>query len=292
MSETSANPSDPAATGGATESPAGTEPLYEVRDLAYTYPHTSRTIFSHANLTVQPGEVVTVLGPNGAGKSTFLNCLGNLRKPDSGTIRLCGQDMATMPMREVARRVAYVQQNHTPVFAFKVVDFVTMGRAAHVGRSGRPKEADRELAREALRRMGIEHLAEKPYTDISGGERQQAVIARAICQAPKVLLLDEPTSHLDFGNQLRVLDMVQQVSAMGFAVIMTTHDPNHAILLGGTVAVLDRGGTLTCGTTDEVMTEEFLKGLYRTDLTVAYVEEIEREAVLGNKLKPGRKQQQ
>ena len=253
--------------------------LYEVEHLCLGYPSLPEVV-KDASFSIAEGETVTILGPNGAGKSTLLNSLMGLSKPTLGSIRLDGQDMAKMDPKSIARQVAYVRQNQSPVFAYTVLDFVLMGRAPHMSVWAHPKEEDVALARDALDVMGIAHLADRPCTDISGGQRQSAAIARALVQEPRVILLDEPTAHLDFGNQIKVCELVAKLRNIGYAVIMTTHDPNQAIMLGGVVAVLDRSGHLVVGTSDEMLTEPALCELYNTELRLEFAQSVQRNAVL------------
>lgn len=252
--------------------------IYDVQNLCFKYTAGSRAILKDASFTLQEGEIITILGPNGAGKSTFLNCLANLLKPDSGEIYLCGRKMREMNIKEVAGCISYVQQAHTPTFAYTVLNFVLMGRAPKIGMFRKPKAEDIQAAHAALEKLGIAHLADKPYTEISGGERQQATIARAVVQEPKVILFDEPTSHLDYGNQFRILGMIKIMQSKGYSIIITTHNPDHAILLGGTVAVLDKNGQLVVGKSEEIITEERLKKLYNTDLRLLPIPEVSRMA--------------
>ncbi|PKM76836.1 MAG: iron ABC transporter ATP-binding protein [Firmicutes bacterium HGW-Firmicutes-15] len=259
--------------------------IYDVKNLCFKYTAGGRTILKDASVTLQEGEIMSILGPNGAGKSTLLNCMANLLKPDSGEIYLCGRKMREMGIKEVAGCVSYVQQTHTPTFAYTVLNFVIMGRAPKIGMFRKPKTPDVQAARDALEILGIAHLAEKPYTEISGGERQQVIIARAIVQEPKVILFDEPTAHLDYGNQFRILGMIKIMQDRGYSIIITTHNPDHALLLGGTAAIIDRNGQLDVGKSSEIITEERLKKLYNTELRLLPIPELSRMACLQPLLK-------
>ncbi|MBQ9992912.1 MAG: ABC transporter ATP-binding protein [Firmicutes bacterium] len=258
--------------------------IYEVRDVCFKYPHTDRVILNNVCLELRRGEILSILGPNGAGKSTMLNCMAKLLQPDAGEIYLCGDKLSRLSYKQAATRISYVQQTHTPAFAYSVMDFVLMGRAPQIGMFRRPGKADEEIAFSVLEDLGIAHLANKPYTDISGGERQQATIARAVVQEPKAVLFDEPTAHLDYGNQYKILKMIRKMAAKNYAVIITTHNPDHAILLGGKAAILDRTGKLVFGDAEKIITEERLKEVYHTELKLLKVEELERIACLPPKL--------
>ena len=250
--------------------------IYSIQGLRYTYPGTSRAVLKDVNMTLREGEILSILGPNGAGKTTLLDCMVKLLTPDSGEIFIRGTDIRNMDARKVASVVGYVPQTHVPVFVYTVLNFVIMGRAPKIGILKRPNEEDEDAAFKALEMLSIAHLANRPYTDISGGERQLAVIARAIARNPSAILFDEPTAHLDYGNQHRILRLLQSMAQRGFSVVITTHNPDHAILLGGSVAIIDRDGYLALGESHDVITEARLINLYRTNLRITYVPEVSR----------------
>jgi len=250
--------------------------IYSIEKITYSYPGTSRAVIRDISMTLKEGEILSILGPNGAGKTTLLNCMVKLITPDSGGIFLRGTNIRDMDAREVAGIAGYVPQIHVPVFSYTVLNFVIMGRAPKIGIFKRPKKEDEDAAFEALETLNIAHLANRPYTDISGGERQQATIARAIVQNPAVILFDEPTAHLDYGNQHRILLLLRSMAKRGFSVVLTTHNPDHAILLGGSAAVLDRDGHLATGESRDVITEARLMELYKTKLRITYVPEASR----------------
>lgn len=257
--------------------------ILEVQDLEFSYHH-GRTIFEDVNFSLDHGEILTILGPNGAGKSTLLNCMTNLLTPSSGKVLLEGKDIRQIPLKEVARVIGYVPQTHTPAYGYTVRDFVVMGRAPYLGMFQKPSEADYALVDQVLDTMNISKLADRPYTEISGGERQQASIARVIVQQPKIIMFDEPTNHLDYGNQLRTVRMVKELADKGYAVVMTTHMPDHAILLGGKAAVLDRDGCLTVGTSADILQEPLLRKIYESDLHILYLEEQGRKVCVAGSL--------
>ena len=241
-------------------------------------------IFKDVSFTIEPGKVVTILGPNGAGKTTFLNCLANLRLPTSGRICIDGKDIRQMPARQVARAMGFVPQLIVPTFSYKVIDYVVTGCAPHLGVFQRPQQQHYDIAVEALERMGILHLAQKNYTEISGGERQQASIARAIAQRPQVILMDEPTAHLDYGNQFRVLQVIKSMSENGFGVVFTTHNPDHALSMDGAVAVMGRNASFRYCETSEILSEAFLRGLYGVDLQLKHLPDIDRKVCIPPKV--------
>lgn len=254
--------------------------IYQVDKITFEYPGSERKVLDQASLTLEKGDVLCILGPNGAGKTTLLNCMAGLLTPQSGTIRLCDKNLADMSERDIAKKVAFVPQLHTPAFDYSCVDFVLMGRAPQIGVFSRPSAVEEEMCRKVLAEMGIEHLADKSYMEISGGERQQLLIARAIVQEPEVVLFDEPTAHLDYGNQHRVLDRIKRMAADGYSVVITTHNPDHALLLGDKAAIVDRDGHITQGDSEEILTEELLSEVYGIDLKIQYLETIGRRACL------------
>ena len=198
-----------------------------------TIGYRDRVVGNHLDISLKTGEVLALLGPNGGGKTTLLKTLLGLLPPKGGEVRLGDRPLASYTLRERARRIAYVPQSHGATFGFMVETFVLMGRTAHGTLFSRPSTADRAIAARMLERFGIAHLADRPYTKISGGERQLALLARALAQEPKFVVLDEPTASLDFGNQGRVMREIRALGASGHGVLFTTHDPNHAMRAAG-----------------------------------------------------------
>lgn len=236
-------------------------PVLDVTNLACG--HGGRPLLSGISFGVRAGEILCLLGPNGVGKTTLFKTILRLLPALAGTIRLGGEDVAAWPARRFAAAIGYVPQAHLPPFPFTVEDVTVMGRAAHLGPFQSPSPADEAIARGALDALGIGHLKKAAYTEISGGERQLVLIARALAQRPSVLIMDEPTSNLDFGNQARVLEHVRGLAeSSGLAVILTTHDPNQALLHGSRVAALDRDGALVVGAPDRVVTADYLHRTY------------------------------
>jgi iron complex transport system ATP-binding protein len=214
------------------------------------------------DVTLSTGEVLALLGPNGGGKTTLLKTLLGLLAPQAGEVELAGRPMSSYSSRERARLIAYVPQSHFTTFAFSVEAMVLMGRTAHGNLFSRPSTADRGVATRALERFGIAHLRERPYTMISGGERQLALLARALAQEPQFIVLDEPTASLDFGNQGRVMREIQALKASGHGVLFTTHDPNHAMRAADRVYLLRQGTRIAEGATGAILDRAQLEALY------------------------------
>ncbi len=249
--------------------------ILEVKDLGFKY-HNNRLIFHDVNFNVDSGEILSILGPNGSGKSTLLNCIANLYKPLSGEILLNGCPISKMNLRHIAQIIGYVPQIHIPTYAFTVREFTVMGRTPYIGAFKMPSRTDYKIADRALEQLGVSHLKNKAYTEISGGERQLVLIARVITQQPKIILLDEPTAHLDYGNQHRTIQLIRQLADEGYALIMTTHNPEHAIILNGKVAILNRKGVLGIGQSVETINSNTLSDLYGLSIKTIYIEEAKR----------------
>jgi iron complex transport system ATP-binding protein len=244
--------------------------MLEARGLGYGYP--GRAVGRDLNLALGAGEVLCVLGPNGGGKTTLFRTLLGLLEAQAGEVRLQGESLDALPRGEVARRMGYVPQGHGAQFAFTVRDVVLMGRTAHVGLFAAPGAADRAAAERAIEALGIGALADRVLTELSGGERQLAMIARALAQGARLLVLDEPTASLDFGNQVRVLRELRRLAADGYAVVFSSHDPGQAFLAASGVLLLVRGGALRQGTPEDVITADNLRQVYGVDVRVTAVD--------------------
>ncbi|MDR1888229.1 MAG: ABC transporter ATP-binding protein [Zoogloeaceae bacterium] len=236
------------------------ENLLEVREL--TFYRQSRAILDGISFRLEAGQVLALLGINGAGKSTLLRLVLGLLTPAAGEIRLAGRPLPEWSRRQIARQLAYVPQAHVSLFPYLVRDVVTMGRLPLGSLFRAPAPADRNAALAALHHMGISHLAARPYTEISGGERQLALIARALCQGARFLILDEPATGLDYGHQLRLLERLGQLANEGYGVLMSTHHPDHARLASTRVLLMDKGRIYAEGRPDSVLTPENLQFLY------------------------------
>ena len=229
------------------------------------------------DLTLPKGELMTILGANGRGKSTLLNCIAGLLTPQQGEIYLNNAEIKTLSGKQIARQVAYVSQYSPQTYQYKVLDYVVLGRAAHLGLFGKPSEEDYHLAEQALAQLGISHFTDKIYMQMSGGEKQLVNLAKILVQQPQLILFDEPTSALDYGNVFKTLSLIKNLSHQQFSIIMTTHNPDHPMLLhdvipNSKVAILNTQGKLHCG-----FTEDNLRELYQTDLRLIEVPELGRK---------------
>ena len=215
------------------------------------------------------GELLGIVGPNGAGKTTLLRCINRVLKPQVGVILIGGRDVACWSRREIARRMGLVPQNSTITFPFTVLEVVLMGRRPHQGPFGRESERDLEIVEEALRLTDTLRFASRPIAELSGGEQRRVVIARALAQEPSVLLLDEPTLHLDINHQLEVLSLVRRLTReRGLVTILTSHDLNLAARYCDRLLMLNQGQVYALGTPEEVLTPANIRRVYRVEAEV------------------------
>ena len=214
------------------------------------------------SFALEPGQVCCVLGPNGCGKTTMLKTLLGTLRPLAGSVRIDGEEVHKMPAARRAQAMAYVAQSHNRPFPYTVEEVVLMGRVGQKGYLGHPGQQDRALAKEALEDVGLSHLSNRLYTDISGGELQLAMIARAIVQQPRYLVLDEPTASLDYGNAVRVITKVRELAQRGYGILMTTHSPDHAFLMDSNVLLLRRDAPMRYGEATQIITESSMRDAY------------------------------
>ena len=238
--------------------------------------HGAHAVARGVDFSLQKGEVLAVLGANGCGKTTLFRTILGLLPPLAGSIAFDGRDLAHMSAPVRARHFAYVPQQQTSAFAFTVTDAVLMGRAASIDWFSRPAAADRALVAQALERVGISGLAHRPMTEISGGERQLALIARALAQGAQVLVLDEPTANLDYGNKLRVLREIERLRSEGRTILFSTHDPDHALAHADHALMIADGRVLAIAPVAEALTDETLSTLYGMSVRVTEVDGVRR----------------
>lgn len=231
-----------------------------VENLAFSYG--AATIFSGVNFTVQKGRLCGLFGPNGSGKSTLFKCCLGLLKMGAGRVQIAGQDVASLSAASMARLVAYVPQDHTPPFPFLAREIVLMGRSPHFGGVFGLKKQDWQIAHEAMQKLGIEHLADKVYTKLSGGQRQLVLIARALAQQTPFIMLDEPTSSLDFKNQLLIWKILRDIVTEGTTVFACAHDPNHVLWFCDDLVVINQGKLAASGKARDVLNQGLLQELY------------------------------
>ncbi|MCR5845601.1 MAG: ABC transporter ATP-binding protein [bacterium] len=237
-----------------------------VEHLGFSYG--AHQVLHDISFEVDEGTLVNVLGPNGTGKSTLFRCILGLNHSYSGKIFVNGKDISKLSIRERAREMSFIPQSHKPVYDYAVLDVVLMSSGAGSGAFFSPKKAHIDRAYEALERVGIGFLAERPYTHISGGEQQLVLIARALAQNASTIIMDEPTSALDYGNTVRVLSCVRQLAEDGFTIIQSTHQPDQAFLYADKTLVLHEGDVLAYGPPKETISAELISKIYGVDVEV------------------------
>ena len=237
-----------------------------VERLSFSYGE--REVLKQVSFSAENGQFISVLGPNGVGKSTLFRCMLGLLRPAEGSVTIDGQAVSALSSAELARRVAYIPQSHNPVFNYTVFDMVLMGTTAQLGRFSAPGAAQTALAESALERLGIAHLRDRGYAELSGGERQLVLIARAIAQQAKILVMDEPSASLDFGNKMRVMQTVKGLAREGYAVIQSTHDPDQAYFYSDRILALHEGQVLAWGSPRDVINCDVVSRLYGVETEV------------------------
>lgn len=237
-----------------------------IRDGACGYG--TKNIIKDISVSIKSGEILCILGPNGVGKTTLFKTILGFLKLQSGEILLDNENIKTWSKKRLARAISYVPQEHTPPFPFSVFDVVLMGRTAHLDMFASPSKKDKEIAEQAIDTLNISYLKNSIYTQISGGERQMVLIARSLAQQAKIMVMDEPTSNLDFGNQIRVLQQINSLASKGFGIIMTSHFPDHAFLCSTKAALMQKHDKFIVGNVDDVITEENLKSAYGINVKI------------------------
>jgi iron complex transport system ATP-binding protein len=252
--------------------------ILEINNASFSY-NGNGNVFEDIDMSIENSDVLCILGPNGTGKSTLIKCMNGLLKLNSGNIFLNDEDIYGMDKADLAKVMGYIPQSHHSTFSFSVFDVVLMGRAPHLSLTSVPGEKDFKIADKAIESLGISYLKDKTYTEISGGERQLVLLARVLTQEPQILLLDEPTSHLDFGNQIRTLKVINRLSDQGLSVVMTSHYPDHAFLSSNKVAIMNNGSIMAMGEPESVVTEENMQRAYGIDVKVMDVDESRKACI-------------
>ncbi|MDL2218670.1 ABC transporter ATP-binding protein [Christensenellaceae bacterium OttesenSCG-928-M15] len=241
---------------------------FAAKDVSFSYSR-QRNILNGISFSMQQGDMLCLLGPNGTGKTTLLRCLLGIRRPTHGTILVDGRDIFSMKPQERAGYIAYVPQFTSLAFSYEVQDVVLMGRTSKLASGAAPTKKDREAVEEALSRLHIERLAKNRFPELSGGEKQMVLVARALAQASSILIMDEPAASLDYGNQIRILKVARSLTEEGYAILMTSHQPDHAFWACNRVALMKDGRIYKEGSPEAVITSENLTSLYETPVCVA-----------------------
>jgi iron complex transport system ATP-binding protein len=241
----------------------------DIDDLAFGYP--GHLVGQGVSFSLTAGEVMCLLGPNGSGKTTLFRTVLRLVPPRGGRVAVDGESLASWSRARLARTFGYVPQAQLATFPFTVSEMVLMGRTAHLRAFSAPGPRDRAVADGVLAVLGIGDLADRPYTGVSGGERQLALIARALAQEPRIMVMDEPTASLDFGNRVRVLGEITRLARRGIAVVLSTHEPDHALRYADRVAVLHAGRLAALGAPNDVVTPSMLRSVYGVEVEILTV---------------------
>ena len=242
--------------------------ILQANAITFKYDSADQAALKEISFDVYPGSVTAILGPNGAGKTTLLHLLLGLNRPVSGTILLNNKPINQYSRHELSRQSGLVPQSEYVPFAYSVLEFVTLGRAPYLGPLELPGEKDLQIALTAMKNVGISHLENRAIPELSGGELQLVLLARALCQQPRILLLDEPTSHLDLSNRNITLRILNQLRAAGTTIIFSTHDPAAAALIADHLVLMRAGQVLDSGGLDKVFTSEMLSKVYGTPVEV------------------------
>ena len=237
-----------------------------VSNVSFSYG--DRLVLDSISATAGEGQLLSVVGPNGVGKSTLFYCILGLLNGFKGQIKIKGADIKKLDIKEMAKLVAYVPQSHYPSFNFNVFDMVLMGTSNGMSPISTPGKEQTALVETALEKLHISHLRDRGYTRISGGERQLVLIARALVQQTRVLIFDEPTANLDFGNQIRVLTQIKSLAEEGYTIVQSTHNPEQAFMFSDCVLALLDGKVIASGAPSDIVTEELMQKLYSIDVRV------------------------
>ncbi|MGH4038600.1 MAG: ABC transporter ATP-binding protein [Sphaerochaeta sp.] len=240
----------------------------DVKNLSFAYK--DHKVLDDVSFSLNEGEFLCLLGKNGAGKSTLFKLMLGFLKKESGEILIEDKKLETYSRKLLAREIAYIPQYSSNTFDYTVFDTVLMGTTCRIDSLGSPKKREKRIAMEALERFNISHLSHKLASSISGGERQLVILARAIAQGSHILILDEPTANLDYGNQFKVMNTISSLKDMGYSIILSTHNPEQALWFSDKVMFLNDNKILAHGNTDDVMTSENLKTIY--DIPIDIIE--------------------
>lgn len=237
-----------------------------VENVSFSYG--KHKVLNDISFEIPDGELVGILGPNGVGKSTLFRCILGLENNYDGKILVNGKDVRKLSIKERAREISYIPQHHAPVYDYEVIDVVLMATGNDLKMLSNPGKAQLARAYEALERIGIGQFAHRLYTQISGGEQQLVLIARAIAQEANTVVMDEPTSALDYGNTVRVLSCVRQLAREGLSIVQSTHNPDQAFLYSDEALVIKDGRIEAFGEPNDVITSELISDLYGIDVEV------------------------
>lgn len=249
--------------------------VLEVNNLSFAYSK-AHPVFHNVNFSLEAGEIFTILGPNGVGKSTLLHCLVGLLVPNEGKVIVDGKELGNVKHKTLAQQVAYVPQDYHTNSNLTVLDYLLTGRAPYLSFLQTPHQKDVQLAENYLQHFHLSSFRDHPLISLSGGQQQLIAIIRALLQEPRLLILDEPMAALDLSRQYEILKLIQDLSQQKITIILTTHLPDHALMLPTTIGLLDSKGSMVTGSCEELMTTEQLERIYHVPLTLTYLPQLQR----------------
>lgn len=236
--------------------------MIKIRNLSFSYKAGEKPVLNQIHTTIPAGRLITILGANGAGKTTLFKCMLGFLKQYEGEILLEGKEIRTLRRKEIAKQIAYIPQSESPVYNYTVFDSVLMGTTGSLSPLGSPKEEQRKVTEEALTRLGIEHLAQRGINEISGGERQLTLLARAMAQRANTLIMDEPTANLDYGNQQMVMNQITAMTKEGYTILLSTHNPEHALQYATHVLAIKDSHIIADGEVQNTLDEDLIEQIY------------------------------
>ena len=244
------------------------EKLIDVKNISFSYSKDSPLIFEDISFSVEKGDVLCVLGPNGTGKTTLIKTLNKLYDINSGEIILNGKNIKKLSFRDISKSIGYIPQGHIPSFPFTVFDVVLMGRSPYIGLSSSPRLRDKKIAEDALKTLGIHHMRDKEYTNLSGGERQLVYLTKAIAQDTPILLLDEPTSDLDIYHQIIVMDVLKKLVQDGQTILAAIHDINLAARISDECLLIKNGEVVVFAENAEAINKETIQKGFQVNVHI------------------------
>lgn len=247
--------------------------IYELKNVSFSYDK-KRNILEDINLKINKGDLITLLGKNGSGKTTLFSLMLGINKKYKGSIKLNEKEIKNIKERDIAKISGYVPQNHFPTFGFSVLEFVLTGLANKIKLFSSPTKKDINNAINLLKELNLNDLINRDYSELSGGEMQQILIARALISKPKLIIFDEPTSHLDYPNTIKILKMIKKLNKKKYTIIFSTHDPNQSLLLNSKTILLNQKGKIIVGDSDKIINEKNLKEIYGYKILIKYNEEL------------------
>ena len=255
--------------------------IINIKNLHFAY--SKNKILDGIDFNINHGEVISLLGPNGCGKSTLIRLILKLINFSKGEILINNKTIHNYSHKEIAQHIAYIPQYHNVPFNYTVLEMVMMGRISKLGFFATPSNKDREIAYESLKHIGIDGLSSRPFGQLSGGQKQMVLLARALTQEVNTFIMDEPVSGLDYGNQIRLLELISELSRQGYTFLKTTHYPDHALLVSSRVVVMNEGKIIADGKPEDVITSEMINQVYGIGANLIKHEEYTRCLPIFNK---------